>query len=223
MPFLDWLPSPAAKIPPRILRAWGGVFVHVTALLLDAMTETAKQAIKVRFPSLAPPDGLRAIGEERGEARATAYLYEDDFAFAERLRKTWSRRRRAGTRAGLVRVFEAFGFPSFQVYDLGEWLPSYTWHTWVYLPKGSHPWGPGPVVDDGSKVGEGKTVGSSLRSSEVRNLREVTASWCSPHVSTYLHLQTVDGPVVGDGSDVGDGSVVGGKSCKLKLGKATLS
>lgn len=223
MPFLDWLPSPAAKIPPRILRAWGGVYVHVTALLLDALAECAKQAVKVRFPSQAPPDALRAIGGELGEARATAFVYEDDFAFAERLRTTWSRRRRAGTKEGLVRVFEAFGFPSFQVYDLGEWLPSYTWHTWVYLPKGSHPWGPGPVVGDGSKVGEGKTVGSSLRSSEVRNLREVTASWCSPHVSTYLHLQTVDGPVVGDGSDVGDGSVVGGKSCKLKLGKATLS
>lgn len=223
MPFLDWLPSPAAKIPPRILRAWGGVFVHVTALLLDAMTETAKQAIKVRFPSLAPPDGLRAIGEERGEARATAYLYEDDFAFAERLRTTWSRRRRAGTRAGLVRVFEAFGFPSFEVYDLGEWFSSLAWHAWVYVPRASHPWGPGPVVGDGTQVGDGSTVGSSLRVSQVRNLREVTASWCPPHARTYLRLQTEEGPIVGDGSEVGDGSVVGGKSCKIRLGKASLS
>lgn len=223
MPFLDWLPSPAAKIPPRILRAWGGVYVHVTALLLDALTECAKQAVKVRFPSEAPPDALRAIGGELGEARATAFVYEDDFSFAERLRTTWSRRRRAGTKEGLVRVFEAFGFPSFEVFDLGEWFSSQAWHAWVYLPRASHPWGPGPVVGDGTQVGDGSTVGSSLRVSQVRNLREVTASWCPPHARTYLRLQTEEGPIVGDGSEVGDGSVVGGKSCKIRLGKASLS
>lgn len=222
MPFLGYLDSATAGAPRWLQKAAGGDWVRAVAVTLDAVVESARQGVKLRFPRFAAPDALAALAEERQEARATAYVYEADPVFAERLRTSWSRRQFSGAKEGLRRVFEAFGFPSFQVYDLGEWLPSYTWHTWVYLPKGSHPWGPGPVVGDGSKVGEGKTVGSSLRSSEVRNLREVTASWCSPHVSTYLHLQTVDGPVVGDGSDVGDGSVVGGKSCKLKLGKVTL-
>lgn len=221
MPFLNWLPT--AKIPPRILRSWGGVWTNVVALLFDAMAESARQAVKVRFPSMAPPDALREIGFERQEARATAFVYEDDVAFAERLRTAWSRRTFSGTKTGLVAIFGVFGFGPYSVYDLAEWLPSKKWHAWVFLPKASHPWGPGPLVGDGSKVGEGKTVGSSLRVGQVRNLREVTASWVPPHTKTFLHLQTEEGAVVGDGSEVGDGSLVGGKSCKLRLGKASLS
>jgi hypothetical protein len=221
--YLDWLPSRSAGAPPWLLRGWGGEWLRAKALVLDALVESAKQAVKVRFPSDSPPDGLAEIARERLEARATAFVYEDDFAFAERLRTAWSRREFNGSSTGLSAVFSAFGFPSFTIYDQEDWFPSKKWHAWIYLPKASHPWGPAPVVGDGTKVGDGATVGSSLRVGQVRNLREVTASWCPPHAMTFLHLQTEDGAVVGDGSDVGDGSLVGGKSCKLRLGKASLS
>lgn len=223
MPFLGWLDSAKAGAPRWITKGAAGEFLRATALTLDALVESGKQAVKLRFPSFSPPDGLAAIGEERLEARATVFVYEDDVAFAERLRTAWSRREFGGTKTGLSAVFEAFGFPSFQVFDKLEWFPSKLRHAWIYLPKASHPWGPGPVVGDGTKAGDGATVGSSLRVSEVRNIREVTASWCPPSERVFLHLQTEEGPVVGDGSDVGDGSLVGGKSCKLRLGKATLS
>lgn len=221
MPFFDWLPT--AKIPPRILRSWGGVWTNVVALLFDAMAESARQAVKVRFPSMAPPDGLREIGLERQEARATAFVYEDDVAFAERLRTAWSRRRRSGTKAGLVRVFEVFGFASFTVYDKREWFPSKVWHAWIFLPKASHPWGPGPVCGDSSTCGDGSTCGTSMRVGEVRNIREVTASWIPPNTRTFLILQTEDGPVCGDGSLCDDDTICGGNSEHLRLGKATLS
>lgn len=223
MPYLDWLPSRSAKAPPWLLRGFGGEWVRALALLLDALAECAKQAVKMRFPSFAPPDALAEIGRERSEARATAFVYEDDYAFAERLRTEWSRRRFNGTKTGLSAVFSAFGFPSFTVYDQLDWFPSKLWHAWIYLPKASHPWGPSPVVGPGTLVGAGATVGSSLRVGEVRNLRAVTASWVPPHARVYVHLQTEEGPVVGDGSEVGPGTLVGGKSCKLRLGKATLS
>lgn len=223
MPLLGWIDSPAGGAPRWVTRGAGGDWIRSVALWLDAFTESARQAVKLRFPTGAPPDALVAQAEERLEARATAFVYEDDNAFAERLRTSWSRREFNGTKPGLSTVFQAFGFPSFQVYDRQEWFPSKTWHAWIYLPKASHPWGPGPVVGDGSKVGQGKTVGSSMLTTQVRNIRQVTASWVPPHTRTFLHLQTEDGVIVGDGSEVGDGSVVGGKSCKLRLGKATLT
>jgi hypothetical protein len=223
MPLLGWLDSPTGGAPRWVTRGAGGDWVRSVALWLDAFTESARQAVRLRFPSHATPDALAEIGVERGEVRATAYLYEDDHAFAERVRTSWSRRAFSGTKRGLSTVFEAFGFASFQVYDLGEWFPSKSWHAWIFLPKASHPWGPAPKVGDGTKVGAGKTVGSSMLAIQVRNLRAVTASWVPPHTRTYLHLQTEAGVIVGDGSDVGDGSVVGGKSCKLRLGKATMA
>ena len=223
MPFLDWLDSAKAGSPRWLTHAAGGDWVRSVAIFLDACVETARQGVKLRFPSTAPPDALAAIAEERQEARATAVVYEADPAFAERLRTAWSRRAFNGTKTGLVAVVGAIGFGSFSVYDRLEWFPSKTWHAWVVVPFGAHPWGPGPVVGDGTVVGDGSTVGSSMRASEVRNLREVTASWVPPHTRTFLHLQLVDGVIVGDGSEVGDGSVVGGESCFLRLGKATLS
>lgn len=222
MPLLGWLDTPAGGAPRWVSAGWGGDWLRAVALLLDAFSESARQAVKLSFPSTAPPDALAALGEELLEARATAFVYENDRAFGERLRTSWSRRSFSGTKQGLSTVFEAFGFPWFQVYDQQEWFPSKTWHAWIYLPKASHPWGPGPKVGDGSKVGDGQTVGSSMLGVQVRNLRAVTASWVPPHARVFLHLQTEDGPIVGDGSDVGDGSKVGGKSCKLRLGKSTL-
>lgn len=224
MPFLDWLPT--AKIPPRILRDWGGVWTRAVALVLDAMTESARQAVRLRFPTGAPPDALAAIAEERGEARATAVIYEDDTRLGERLRTSWSRRRRAGTKVGLVTIFEVFGFPAFQVFDRREWFPSKAWHAWVFLAKGNHPWGHGPRCGDGTRCGDGSVCGVSMRSEQVRNLRRVTASWVPPHARVFLHLQLGDGPLCGDGHTCGGaGSVCGGgnNSAKLRLGKATLS
>lgn len=222
MPQLGWLDSPTGGAPRWVTKGAGGDWVRAVALVLDAFGESTRQAVKLRFPTGAPPDALATLAEERGEARATAFVYEDDNAFAERLRTSWSRREFSGTKRGLSTVFEAFGFPSFEVYDRQEWFPSKTWHAWIFLPYGSHPWGSGPKVGDGTQVGDGSTVGSSMRVEEVQNLRAVTASWVPPHTRTFLHLQTEDGVIVGDGSTVGDGSVVGGESCKLRLGKATL-
>ena len=223
MPFLGWLDSTAAGATRWLTKGAGGDWLRVVAVTFDAVTETVRQGVKLRFPSFASPDALAAIAEERQEARATAFVYEDDVRFGERLRTAWGRRAFSDTKTGLVAIFEVFGFPSFQVFDKGEWFPSKKWHAWVYLPKDSHPWGPGPLVGDGTKVGAGKTVGSSMLVGQVRNLREVTASWVPPHARVFLRIQTEDGPVVGDGSSVGDGSVVGGESCNLRLGKATLS
>lgn len=223
MPLLGWLDSASAGAPRWLTQGAGGDWLRALAVFLDASVETAKQGVKLRFPRHASPDALAAIAAERQEARATAVTYEADQAFAERLRTSWSRRVYSGTKEGLRRVVEAIGFGPFEVYDQGEWFPSQPWHAWVFVPKASHPWGPGPVVGDGTKVGGGKVVGVSMLPSQVRNVREVTASWVPPHVRAYLHLQTVDGPIVGDGSEVGDGSTVGGESCKLRLGKATLS
>lgn len=224
MPFLDWLDSAKAGAPRWLTNAAGGDWVRAVAIFLDATVETARQGVKLRFPSFASPDALAAIAEERQEARATAVVYEADPTFAERLRTSWSRRAFNGTKTGLEAIVSVIGFGSFTVYDRLEWFPSKAWHAWVVVPFGAHPWGPGPVVGDGTLVGDGSTVGSSMRVSEVRNLREVTASWVPPHTKTFLHLQLQNGAVVGDGSTVGDGSVVtGNASCKLRLGKASLS
>jgi hypothetical protein len=222
MPFLGWLDSKAAGAPRWLTKGWGGDFLRAVGVTFDATVETARVGVKMRFPSYSPPDGLVALGEERQCVRATAYLYEDDFAFAARVKRIWDDAPTMGTKPGLVAIFAVFGFTGYSVYDKGEWFPSKKKHAWVFLPKSQHPWGPGPAVGDGTKVGSGATVGSSLLSSQVKNIRRVTAPWVPPNVRGYLHLQTEEGPIVGDGSDVGDGSVVGGKSCKLRLGKGTI-
>jgi len=223
MPFLGYLDSTAAGAPRWLTTGAGGDWLRAVGVLFDAVVETARQAVKLRFPTFASPDALLVLGQDRQCVRATALVYEDDVAFGARLKRIWDDAPTMGTKPGLTGIFGVFGFGPYSVYDLGEWFPSKAWHAWVYIPKASHPWGPGPLVGDGSKVGQGKTVGSSMRAVQVRNIREVTAPWVSPNIRAFLHLQTEEGVIVGDGSEVGDGSVVGGNSCKLRLGKASLS
>lgn len=223
MPQLGWLDSPSGGAPRWVTKGWGGDWLRSVALVLDAFGESARQAVKLRFPTGAPPDALASLGEERLEVRATAFVYEDDNAFAERLRTSWSRRAFNGTKRGLSAVFAVFGFPSFEVYDRQEWFPSKKWHAWVFLPHGSHPWGPAATFGDGSEFGDGTTFGSSALVSQVRNVREVTASWVPPHTRTYLAIKTDDGAIFGDGSEFGDGTVFGGEElCCWRLGKVTL-
>jgi hypothetical protein len=223
MPILGWLDSRAAKAPRWILRGATGDLLRAVAVTLDAVTETARQAVRLRMPTKTSPDGQAAIAEERLEARATAFVYEDDTVFGERLRTAWSRRRLSGTKAGLVAVFQAFGFPSFVVYDKGEWFASKKWHAWVHL-QAPQPWGPGPVLGDGWVLGDGSTLGSSATVSEVRNVREVIASWVPPHTRTYVVFATSDGPILGDGWELGDGTVLGDPGlCRWRLGKESLS
>jgi hypothetical protein len=216
--YLDWLPSPASKAPPWLLRGWGLVFLQSVSLVLDTFVETARQGVRLRFPSDATPDALEALGEERQSPRATAYVYEVDDLYRARLRRLWDDRALAGGKTGLERMMTVLGFTSFQVYDQGEFKPSAPWnHAYIYLDK-PHPWGPPRKFGDGFKFGDGTTFGSAAIASQVANVRAVLGPWIPSGMKCWLVLRLGDGEVFGGGWKWGDGTKFGGSShCLWRL------
>ena len=58
MPFLGWLDSTAAGAPRWLTKGAGGDWLRAVAVTFDAVTETVRQGVKLRFPSFASPDAL---------------------------------------------------------------------------------------------------------------------------------------------------------------------
>lgn len=222
MSFLGWLDSKAAGAPRWLTRGAGGDLLRATAVTLDAAVDSIKQGVKARFPGRSPPDGLALIAAERQQARATAIVYENDFAFAARLRRLWRDVPYMGAAEGLRRVLVAMGCVDFSIYHHGEWGLGLPWQTWVSL-RSPQPWGPPKVLGGGWVLGDGSTLGSSATVGQVRNVREVTASWVPPHTEAYLVIKTADGPVLGDGWVLGDGTALENPGlCAWRLGEETL-
>jgi hypothetical protein len=94
-------------VPTTHQRPTGQAFQGALGDVEDALIDRAKQAVKARFPLLAPPDALTALGVERqlpqGPGESTA-------AYAARLQGAWLLWPWAGTPYGLLRAFWDAGY-----------------------------------------------------------------------------------------------------------------
>jgi hypothetical protein len=73
----------------------------------DSLIDRAKQAVKARFPLLAPPGALTAIGVERMMPQGAS---EPTAAYAARLTDAWQSWANAGTPFGMLRQFWSTGY-----------------------------------------------------------------------------------------------------------------
>lgn len=81
--FVDWL----HQLAPTWLQGPGGTaMTTVIGSELDRATDLVRQAVQARFPELAPLDGLKKLGEERGIPKAD---WETDGDYAAYLVRAW--------------------------------------------------------------------------------------------------------------------------------------
>jgi hypothetical protein len=94
-------------VPTTHQRPTGQAFQGALGDVEDALIDRAKQAVKTRFPLLAPPDALTALGVERQMPQGPG---ESAAAYAARLQDAWSSWVWAGTPYGMLRAFWATGY-----------------------------------------------------------------------------------------------------------------
>jgi hypothetical protein len=75
----------------------------------DGLLARAVEAVKLRMPGICPPDGLAAIGSERGMPRGPN---ESTESYRARIADAWQTWPWAGTAYGLLRALRAAGYVS---------------------------------------------------------------------------------------------------------------
>lgn len=121
--------------PPWLLGKWGRRWLYMTGLVFDALVEATRQAVKARFPTVAPDDAIPLIGKDRVLEPG---LGEDLDTLRARIIGAWEAWSWAGTEKGLIDQLKA-------------WLPSADWalvanREWSVPPAGraaSPDWDPG--------------------------------------------------------------------------------
>jgi hypothetical protein len=99
-----------AAIAPTFLQdVWGQAWLEAHGSLKDALVEQLKEAVKCRFPLLAPPDALQALGFERSIQRG---LSESQSAYAQRVLNAWTAWLFGGTAQGVLSQLIATGYTS---------------------------------------------------------------------------------------------------------------
>lgn len=104
MSYRDWRRS---LVPTTHQRPTGQAFQGALGDVEDSFIDRAKQAVKARFPLLAPTAALDAIGVERQIPRGPG---EQDAAYAARLVDSWNSWVWGGTPFGMLRAFWATGY-----------------------------------------------------------------------------------------------------------------
>lgn len=94
--------------PGFLQEPWGRARQAAIGELLDQAAEEGDAALKMRFPTLAPHDGITRLGDERGIPKnANASLDE----WRLRVRAAWDIWSKAGTPDGMLQAFRLAGYP----------------------------------------------------------------------------------------------------------------
>jgi len=93
--------------PTALLNPNGAAFEAAQGSLKDALLERCLQAVKAKYPNIAPADALSIIGADRQMHRGGS---ETDAAYAARLLNAWNVWPWAGTAYGLLQAFWSTGY-----------------------------------------------------------------------------------------------------------------
>lgn len=113
----DYLPR---LLPPWLRRAGGFAYHQGVGRRMEGVVDRFRDAVNVRFPELAPSDGLPEIGRERQMPQTPG---ETTAAYGTRLRNAWTawggdntpitgEGGGAGSALGLLNAIEALGLPT---------------------------------------------------------------------------------------------------------------
>jgi len=159
----------------------------------DLMVAGARVAVKCAFVADCPGDALPWLGFAR---RLPRYPGDTDTTYRARLLAAWTLWQQAGTRAGLLALLSALGFPHAAIYDArdstppGEvsWPPggdASNWSRfWVFLDTTvDNPFGwVERVWGDPWAYGDGSTWGSTATVAQIDLLRAALRLFKPAHV-----------------------------------------
>lgn len=158
--------------------ALGGGLALALGHMKDAFAQTARQAVKARFPLLAPADALPSIGADRMLERMPP---ESEADYRQRLVDAWDAWAKGGTPEGITDAIDLTGLCTSAVYntfqiDLGPG----SWARFVVVLSG-HSWSSDGVWGDPPPWGDGGTWGTTALASEVDLIRRQVAKWKGAH------------------------------------------
>lgn len=155
MKYRDWQLTVGA--PPWLLTPRAAAWLQAHGDAKDDIVDRLKQAVKVRFPDLAPDAALALIGAERQLPRAAS---ESKAAYVGRLKGAWDAWPWAGTAKGVLSQLRDAGYPGTQIViakglkysldssqnivitDLNPGIPPAYWSAFfVYFPPSAFPAG----------------------------------------------------------------------------------
>lgn len=186
--FREWL---EALSPPWLRGVRASELWETLGLSLDAMADASREAVKARFPTLAPVDALGAIGADRLLER---YSVQGDAEWRAWVVAAWDLWTYAGTTNAVERALHEAGFANATVHwalgsappdYVGSWPPGgdlANWSRfWIWLAE---PW---PFSweavrwGDGHKWGTGWTWGSTATVAEINYVRSIARKWKPAH------------------------------------------
>lgn len=189
--------------PPWLLDENGEDWLTASGDAKDALVERAKAGVKARFPLLAPPDALTAIGNERGLPRGPT---DTDSSYAQRLVGAWDTWKWAGTPTGVLNALWDAGYTNVvlvtprrtHTLNGSRQLVTTTLATLRVFPPGAGFWNtflvwfPSPFIAAWS----GGAPASS--SAEADSVRRLVNRWKPAHAIVVGYVATITGHFWGE-------------------------
>jgi hypothetical protein len=192
-------------VPTTHQRPTGQAFQGALGDVEDSLIDRAKQAVKARFPLLAPSDALDAIGVERQLPRGPG---EQDAAYAARLVDAWQSWLNAGTPFGMLRAFWATGYTNVVLaqvrggkqytLDANGALAISSGGTWTPTYAGDPFWSKFTVIFPSPLPASWVSGGvPSSTSNEANFIRSLISTWKPGHATTDRIIIVTAGRVLG--------------------------
>ncbi len=172
----------------------GGGLALALGHLKDAFAQTARQAVKARFPALAPADALPSIGADRLLERVP---FDSDGSYRLRLLAAWDLWAKGGTKTGIEDAILNVGYSTVALYDAHTIdLGPGSWARFVVVLL-EHAWGSDGVWGDPPAWGDGGTWGSTALLSEVDLILRQVRLWKGAHARCLNVIVPLSGELWG--------------------------
>lgn len=214
---MNWRDRVRLVVPPWLRIEIAEKLLYAVAIQMDALTEMASAAVKIRFPGLYTEESLPMIGRERRIRRGRIESKEN---YSRRL-SNWltDHKGRGGPYAMLAQLFAYYDgnhFPIRLVYRTGRafdmdtageitmsdvsWTPDAEpekWARWWLVYEWPTPIAAAHVYDEvGLSYDDGSTYDSGLTVTEVYDLLVVPREWNAAHA--FGHVLLLNGGAVYD-------------------------
>jgi hypothetical protein len=202
MSYRTWRMS---MVPTTHQRPTAQAFQGALGDVEDSLIDRAKQAVKARFPLLAPSDALAAIGIERQLPRGPG---EQDAAYAARLQDAWNTWPWAGTPFGMLRAFYATGYTNVVLaqvrggkqytLDAGGNLVISSGGTWTPTYVGDPFWSRFDVIFPSPLPATWQSGGvPASTSNEANFIRSLISTWKPGHATANRIIIASSGRILG--------------------------
>lgn len=207
--------------PPWMRGRMGAAWTEAKAIVFEVLADATREAIKARFPLIAPEDALPYLSSERGLEKMPA---ESVATWRERIWSAWDTWIWAGTKNGVqdaIDLADLFPTTSRSIKEWWDWpnLPSAEWARFWLLVEQPHAYTAPPNVGDPGLLVDGSwVVGiSGMTIQQVQLLRRTIRTWKPAHTRCPAAIIVLSGEIVGGSWTVGDGTIVGGTAANIPI------